>query len=86
MAEKREDMSRELSTLQERAALLETEVNRLESDRGIEEEIRDRYEVSKKGEQVVVILSDDAKGGRSASTTSTTPPARAPSFWHKWLW
>lgn len=67
MAGKREELAHELNTLESRAAALESEVSRLKSDRGIEEEIRDRYEVSKQGEKIVIIL------GENDATTSTAP-------------
>ncbi len=84
MAGKRETLSRELEALKMKAATLEAEVTHLQSDRGIEEEIRDRYQVSKKGEQVVVILegSEDKK----ATVTSLLQTEEGKdSFW-SFLW
>lgn len=61
MAEKKERKIDELAELQKRAALLESKVDHLENDRGIEEELRSRFDVAKEGEKVVIIL-DDGRG------------------------
>lgn len=59
------DREQELHELQERALLLESRVDHLRNERGIEEEIRERFDVVRDGEQVVVILEDESQ--------STTP-------------
>jgi cell division protein FtsB len=59
------DREQELHELQERALLLESRVDHLRNERGIEEEIRERFDVVRDGEQVVVILEDESE--------STTP-------------
>ena len=84
VAAKREETVQELAALKERAAVLEAEVGRLKSERGIEEEIRDRYEVSKVGEKVVVILGDSATDAPS-TTATTTKDSEAGGFW-SYLW
>ena len=45
-----------LQELEGRKNQLRSEVERLSTDRGIEEEIRDRFEVAREGEQVIVIV------------------------------
>ncbi len=72
MAGKRDELAGELEALKQHAATLESEVTRLKSERGIEEEIRDRYEVSKRGEQVVLIVGEEDKA-------SSTPVEELPS-------
>ena len=68
VAKKRELREAELDELKGRAAALESRVERLESDRGIEAEIRDRFDVVKEGEQVVVILdNEDVSTGSNQS-------------------
>lgn len=89
IAEKERTAARELDTLKQKAAVLEAQVQRLESDRGKEAEIRDRYEVSKKGEQVVVVVDTAAvQGGDEDATVATETPSveesETPSFWHFW--
>lgn len=46
----------ELERLRSQAAALEAKVSYAESERGIEEEIRDRYDVVKEGERAVIIV------------------------------
>ena len=55
--EKRED----LEALQIRADVLQEKVDYLEDERGIEEELRNRFDVAKEGEQVVIILEEREK-------------------------
>ncbi len=81
VAHKRVEIQEELSGLQNRAALLETEVSRLKSDRGLEEEIRDRYEVSKRGEKVVVIVGDSEKKEEFATSSEIKVVEEEKSFW-----
>lgn len=51
--------SQELKNLEDRADFLKSEIKRLESKEGIEEEIRDKFRVSKAGEKAVFILDGD---------------------------
>lgn len=60
---KRDKAIEELRALEARKAELENDVARLSSDRGIEEEIRDRFMVAKEGEKVMIVVepkADDA--------------------------
>lgn len=50
-----------LEELQGRALMLESKVKYLENDRGVEEELRNRFDVAKEGEQVVILI-DPVKG------------------------
>ena len=58
MSMRRVEAERELKDLKLRAAALELQVEYLEDDRGMEAEIRGRFDVVKEGEQVVIILDD----------------------------
>lgn len=66
MSARRVEAERELQELKLRAAALESQVEYLEDDRGMEAEIRGRFDVVKEGEQVVIILDDEVE---------TLPPA-----------
>jgi len=88
MAAKRAEKEAELSQLEERAAALEAKVDHLRNERGLEEEIRSRFDVAKEGEQVVILLdSEDAAPTVSApeDTASAPPPEvrvhRSPLDW-----
>jgi cell division protein FtsB len=67
MAEKLNERSEELITLEKRAALLDSKVEHLKNERGIEEELRTRFDVAKEGEQVVIIIDEKNTEKRSDS-------------------
>ena len=73
MSAKRVEREVELQRLQERTALLEEKVNYLRNERGIEEELRSRFDVAKQGEQTVVII-DDTKGSDQKLEELSVPP------------
>ncbi len=58
MHAKLETKKRELEELEHRAQALESKVRYLEGERGIEEELRNRFDVVKEGEQVVILLDE----------------------------
>jgi cell division protein FtsB len=69
------EASRELKKLEDRQQLLETEIARLSTDAGIEEEIRSKFSVLKPGENLIVIV--DEKG------SSTVEVQKQESWWGK---
>ncbi len=73
MAHKLESRKDELEALKLRAMTLESEVGHMQNDRGIEEELRSRFDVVKDGEQVVIILEDTEK--KSTGTTTFNEPS-----------
>jgi cell division protein FtsB len=56
MGEKLESKQAELEALQARAGTLREKVEYLEDERGIEEELRNRFDVVKEGEQTVILI------------------------------
>ncbi len=62
------ERSAELVELNARAAALETKVAYMQSTRGIEDEIRHRYDVVKEGERAVIIMDEEK------ATTTPLPP------------
>lgn len=66
-----------VAVLEARDAELKSRINRLQTEPGIEEEIRSKFTVAKNGENMVVVVED------TTPTASTTPPN--PSFWQK-IW
>lgn len=73
MALKREELEGKLEGLEANAAALKAKVEHLESERGIEEELRDRFEVAKSGEQVVVLVDETPSGTESVQATPVSP-------------
>jgi len=53
---KRDRQTAELEALEVRASALKTEIDRLGTERGREEEIRSKFEVAREGESVIVIV------------------------------
>jgi cell division protein FtsB len=62
-----------------REAFLDSELERLSTESGVESEIRERFGVAKAGEEVIVVLSEEE---------SVPPPLPEKGFWGKikdWL-
>lgn len=69
MQQKLDDRYAELERLEERALLLESKVEYLSDERGLEEELRNRFDVAKEGEQVVVLV--DSKRNQRATVSES---------------
>ena len=65
-----------LKQLEERKAMLEAKTAKLETARGVEEEIRNNFSVVKPGEKVINLVDPD-----KPTTTATSTPVR-----HWWQW
>lgn len=65
-AQLRNQYTQELETMNERQVELETQIENLSTQRGIEAEIRERYRVAKPGEELVVVVDN---GEDSATKT-----------------
>lgn len=68
MQKKLDDKYAELNALTLRAQTLEKKVTYLSDERGVEEELRSRFDVAKEGEQVVILI--DSKQSRKATTSA----------------
>jgi len=64
---KRDETRKELAELEKRKAELEKDVNRFQSESGLEEEIRKNLNVQKPGEKVLVIVDKNAENGKIES-------------------
>lgn len=83
MVEKREEKEQELQALKQRASLLESKVEHLKDSRGVEEELRNRFDVAKEGEQVVVIVGKEGEQ-KNIENLGNPPGTKEPvSFWLK---
>lgn len=67
--------TQELKRLSDREALLTSEIARLSTDEGIEEEIRAKYGVSKPGEEILIIVDPNI--------ATTTEVQDNPSLWER---
>jgi cell division protein FtsB len=79
MAARRLEAETALIELQHREALIADKVKYLESERGIEAEMRRNFDVAQPGEQVVIIL-DPAE--ESATISPLPPPALDTPPWY----
>lgn len=65
------DAKKKLGDMQEREKYFSSEIERLKSDQGIEQEIRSKFQVAKEGEKVIVLM--DKKEDPNATIT---PPKK----------
>jgi cell division protein FtsB len=75
----------ELEVLQVRAEALEAKVQYLENERGIEEELRNRFDVAKAGEQVIVLVKGDEKKVVASTTPMNTKQGDGTSSVHSFF-
>ncbi len=73
----------ELEALETRATTLKEEIANLQNGRGLEAEMRNRFDVAKSGEQVIVIVEED--GSNTASPNQETEP-REQSLFSRLKW
>jgi cell division protein FtsB len=84
--EKRAELSDELRQLEGRATALEEDIVRLEDPRGVEAELRRRYDVAKEGEEVVVLIEDEQTQTATATVLHESPESIGERVmrWFKW--
>jgi cell division protein FtsB len=63
-----DSITKQYDGLNSREKMLSSEIDKLKTDVGVEEEIRSKFDVEKPGEETVVIIDSSS----SAETTSTT--------------
>jgi cell division protein FtsB len=61
-----------------RAATLESEIARLKSNRGVEEEIRNKFRLAKDGEKMVVIVEPK-------EISTSTPEVKKDGLWERFV-
>ena len=64
-----------IEELRSRQASLSSDIDKLKTDRGVEDTIRDKFQVAKPGEQMVVIVDD------KSADDSNPPLPEDHSFW-----
>ena len=80
---KRANKEVELAALQEREADLSNKVEYLKKGRGVEEELRNRFDVAREGEQVVVIVGEE-EDVVDADTLVTPPGTSEEESTYRW--
>lgn len=76
---KRDEAERSLAAVVERTHQLEKETARLSSERGLEEEIRNRYMVARENEKVIIVT--DAPKDDALSPSLPVPPSAKGHWW-----
>ncbi|HEX4799491.1 MAG TPA: septum formation initiator family protein [Candidatus Paceibacterota bacterium] len=87
MRERLDVRKAELVELEMRAEALQAKVNHLSDERGVEEELRSRFDVAKEGEQVVILIDERdnrTQATNSPTTTHATTVTKQSGFW-SWL-
>lgn len=69
-AENYNQAKKELDDLQARKTMLDSEIARLGTDSGVEEEIRSKFSVAKPGETVVVVVNSSSSNENNSSSRS----------------
>ena len=82
MKERRVAAEQEAAALETRRNELEQRVRYLESERGMEAEMRRQFDVTLPGEQVVVIVEDESKGP-AVQPLATSSPDRQQKKWYE---
>ena len=70
-----QEASKQLQVVADRQSALQAQVERLSTKRGIEEEVRSKFQVAKKGEEVAVIVSV------TPEASGTPAVEERPGFW-----
>jgi cell division protein FtsB len=73
MKDKLEAKKASLEELKGRASVLDSKVEYLENERGIEEELRNRFDVAREGEQVIILLDADRAEKKPPVLVPSTP-------------
>lgn len=81
MAERRAAVESEIATLEERRETLDTQVQYLSNERGIESEMRRQFDIAREGEQVVIILEDEKSQELEVTATSSKKERAWYRFW-----
>ena len=65
----------QIETLRAREKILNDDISKLNTEQGVEETIRDKFQVVKEGEKMVVIVDEEKKENKESVTVSNH------SFW-----
>lgn len=71
---RRDKATAELAALQEREGQLSGDIARLGSERGQEEEIRNRFMVAKDGEKVIIVTQPETQTAHTITVTEAPTP------------
>ncbi len=81
-SEAREMSERKLEGFEEREANLNKKIKKLETKRGVEEKIRENFNVAKKGEGVIVIVDKEKENKNEKNKQKESLWSKILSFFH----
>lgn len=81
----RDDYRAELEQVKDHRADLQKNIDALSTERGKEEEIRDRYRVVKEGEQMILIVDNDKKEPKIPESENEVHTSGFQRIWNKIL-
>jgi cell division protein FtsB len=80
MQTRREAAEAERAALEERREILQERIDYLTGERGVEEEVRQQFDVAKPGEQVIILTGEPP----TSSTPAVAPEANAVPWYQFW--
>lgn len=86
MEQKLDAKKQELRELEERARHIESKVEYLADERGVEEELRNRFDAIREGEQVVILLDDTGDGKKEIEEIGPTEAVDTEESFLRSLW
>jgi cell division protein FtsB len=58
----RDESDRKLALLRQKSDHLTDQLKKLETERGVEEELRNKFQITKSGEEVLVVVDEEGEG------------------------
>lgn len=84
-AAKLELRKEDLKKLELRAEALRYQVDHMKNERGIEEELRSRFDVAREGEKVIILLADPKQKKTSTTSTASSTESKTKRSWFEVL-
>lgn len=84
MIERRKDVETEKMRLEDRHAEIQQKAEYIQSDAGIESEIRRNFDVAKAGESVIILVEDESPVVVATDSASATQRVEVRPWWRFW--
>jgi cell division protein FtsB len=76
----REESDRKLALLREKSDRLTDQLKKLETERGVEEELRNKFQITKSGEEVLVVVDEEGEG-----QVKNEPVEEEQTYWQRFI-
>ena len=84
MSERRSDAEETLSNLQQKKATLQEQVQYMTNERGVEEELRQNFDVALPGERVFILTGEKPKQTSNTEAATSTDTTRNIPWYRFW--